>query len=203
MDIDRPTGKYLSDCGHRILAVTPRAPRTQLDTVAAEVGIMIGDLCETTDLASKLTEHLVQHPQPRWDFANLKQQAERFLFTLNPPKTETPSNQWYGFEIPSWAWINPEGWHEFEQAVTAELRRQLARWPPERRAQAETEIRRTLADYQQTTDGKGPFADPTPAQIEHYLIVRAGREHEQARSAIGRPIDWTRIPELRPKTRDK
>ena len=71
----RPTREELSVCAARILAVTPRAPRTQVDTVAAEIGIMISELCETFNQAQELTQHLVEHPQPRWNFPALKQQA--------------------------------------------------------------------------------------------------------------------------------
>jgi hypothetical protein len=69
------TAEFLADCGRRILAVTRGVPRRQVDNLAAECGIVIGELCTTTETAEQLTNALVAHPMPRWDFANFRSRA--------------------------------------------------------------------------------------------------------------------------------
>lgn len=216
MSTPRPTAKELSVCAARILAVTPRAPRTQVDTVAAEIVIMIGELCETFNQAQELTKHLVEHPQPRWNFQALKQQAIRFM---NPPPAQPapPPLQVAGFEVPEWVFARSASGHysrlhEFYMAVDRELWRRIQSWTPQRRQQLEDTVKTHLAEFHRQCSGRSPFENPTPEQIRHYMIVAAGNENKDARAAAGSlepcPIaEYPPAPEItekvRPKTRQR
>jgi hypothetical protein len=86
----KPSADYLAECGRRILAVARGTPRRrdQLDALAAECGIVIGSLCQTADEARELTEHLVRHPPPRWDFPAFQQRAAKFRQAPNQQSIE-------------------------------------------------------------------------------------------------------------------
>lgn len=210
----RATNAELTVCGTRILAVTPRAPRTQVDSVVAEIVIMIGELCETFNQAQELTEHLVRHPQPRWNFQALKEQAIRFMNPPAPPPP-APPNQVAGFTIPDWLFEHsPKGYTrlaEFYQAVEAEIWRRIQSWTPQRRQQLEDEVKTFLAEFHRGCNGRSPFENPTPEQIRHYMIVKAGHENAAARAAAGSlepcpiaehpPAPESKPVKVRPKTR--
>lgn len=209
----KPDAGTLSLMAARILAVTPRAPRTQVDTVLAEIGILIGDLCETAEQAQKLTQHLVEHPQPRWNFEALRKQAVHFT-TPPPPPPATPPLQWNGFECPEWVWKAPASdpgranrLQEYVEAIDRELWRRVQSWTPQRRQQLEAEILAYMAEYQRQHPDSTVFTNPTPDQVKHYLILQAGRENAEARKTPG-SLEPCPIPEpetapakVRPKTR--
>jgi hypothetical protein len=193
----KPTANQLSVCAARVLAVTPRSPRTQVDTVTAEIAILIGDLCETADDAQRLTQHLVDKPQPRWNFAALKNQAARFMAPA-PSESKPEPLQVYGFEYPEWAWQpttdgRANHMREVYDAIETELWRRVLTWTPEYREKVEAEIRAMMADYQRRHPS-GPFQDPTAAQIKAYLIVAAGHENERERRER-RTLEPCPIPE--------
>jgi hypothetical protein len=72
-----PTPEFLAECARRVLEITRGVPRRHFDSLAAECGIVIGTLCETTEAAAELTERLIANPLAKWDFASFRDRARK------------------------------------------------------------------------------------------------------------------------------
>lgn len=83
------TPDQLAECGRRILAVHRGVPRRQFDTLAAEVGMLVGSLCQTAADAETLTALLVAYPMARWDWPTLQLKAKA-LANAKPPADPEP-----------------------------------------------------------------------------------------------------------------
>lgn len=82
-----PTALGLAEAADRILSVIPRTPRgNRRDSVAAELGILLGKLCNTQTELERLTSRLVDFtPWPPWDFAYVRTVAARLTEDTPPP----------------------------------------------------------------------------------------------------------------------
>jgi hypothetical protein len=128
----KPTTKFLTDCGHRMLALRIRGlPRQQqqLDALAAECGIVIGSLCHTTEKATELTQHMVRNPLPRWDFRAFRERAEKFVQTPAHGKIfleaqEEQVRQWYADRAVAQATFHKLPPHK-QQSLTLAWRRKI------------------------------------------------------------------------------
>lgn len=81
----RPTPDHLATLSARILGIMPRTRGQALDTAAEEVGMLIGELCESTEAADHLADQLVRHPWRRWSFAEFRTVAERLAIAPKIP----------------------------------------------------------------------------------------------------------------------
>jgi hypothetical protein len=120
----KPTADFLAQCAQRILAVH-RTPRRAFDSLAAECGILIGELCETTEAAEKLTDALVAHPLPRWDFANFRQRAAAFAnSTRTQAERDEGDAEWYSRRAVAQAAFNKLPPHK-QQSLALAWRRKI------------------------------------------------------------------------------
>lgn len=189
---DELTAEQLAEYGRIILAIVRGAPRQQrqLDTLAGEIGILIGDLCNTKEDADRLTQHLVEHPPPRWNFQDLRRRA--IAFTAEPPPAQ-PEREltWYGFTIPEWAFepttkvANQLG--TYWRQIDAEIWRRIEAATTKYRLDLEARARAMMAQYQQEYPESVIYRNPTPAQIRDRMIVFALKDHEAKHTAKPEP----------------
>jgi hypothetical protein len=200
----KPDAEFLAECGQRILAVVPRGMprrREQLDALAAECGIVIGSLCQTTDEASRLTEHLVRHPMPRWDFRTFQERAVKF-HSLNQPEEPWKPDGFTPAELARLATFqNCPTLLEAYEALQHAAQEFLANLPPEPKAELLESCRREwrrIAEKQYPRTCEYPFL---AINTGHRAMIRI--EHHLLGRPLLRPFDLVASPEPASPAREK